>query len=421
MPYRIFCLLLFTIVPLYPLRSQSLPEWVVSWVEQGNLWLWDSSTGQSLQLASGEVLQPYLSPDGAHTAFTRGTADLAHSLWVVSNTPNASPINLTENLPPLQDDQRLIAQVAWQDNQTLLINTAVLNPLGLVRQDDLWQLSLASPQPRLIFPAGQGGDFTLNPDRTAFVLISPGTYDAQPGTITLVTLPEFQRIEISTFPAVSTASNYRFYPPIHWTHTASDSNASLPTGGFWVALPDSDLIYAASHEPHVHLHFVKWDGTVAEWLQDALPPVEASLFGLPRWSASSDHVAYLRPVGALESNQFELVLASLESNMLIESVYTTGQAGELGVPTWLPAQSWLIYEQGEPGTHWLAAFGQPPRKLPTAVFAPAFVDDDIYVYASAASTSFELRYAPLSAGQSQPIAVVQNPVPVFAVQAKRAP
>jgi hypothetical protein len=409
MPYRILWTIASILLSLSVVSAQNGPRLVVAWVEMGDLWVWQEDDTRPSKLVTGDVITPYIAPDGGHVAFTRGVNGIAESLWLVANNTTEA-VNLTLNLMPLQGVQPVLSQIGWQDEQFLYFNTALPDQLGLTRQDDLWHVNIVTRKLSQIFPPGQGGDFTFSPDHKHLALVYPGEYGTEDGLISLVTLSNFHRSRALNFPAVSTASNYKFYPQISWDNSVYERGEIRWRGtSFFVALPDKDLIYNVAGIPLVQLWNIPLD-LLATYMG---PPIRASLFGLPGWSASGQYLAYVRQAAAVADNQLELVVTSTVSRGTDAVVYASGTTGTLGVPHWLPVSEQFIYPQGEPGDYWLGAPDQPSQRLPEKMYYPHFVDSATYVYATYPGDPYELRYARMGDSNSTVIAIVANPAPVL--------
>ncbi|MCB9452944.1 MAG: PD40 domain-containing protein [Anaerolineaceae bacterium] len=389
--------------PSYVPPSMTDKTLVVAWVENGNLVVWTQGEDLPRRVASGGVIRPYLAPDGAHIAFTRGPGGEPQSLWVVDSAGQAEQeLVPNDRLRPFQGGRPVIGEVAWLDNEVLYFNTGQVYATGQERQDDLWRANRRTREVVLILPRTDGGQFAISPDRQLIAVVYPGTYGRQDGRIRIVDpLGLRDARDLLFFTGVSTGAEYKFYPDVFWE---TDSSALR------VAIPDPDLVYDDVNSPPADLWRLGVDGT-----RERLGAASASFFGLPQWAESGFGLVYLRRMDAATSNRFELVVANGDGTEA--TGYITGEVGELGPPSWLPDSSQFAFVQGEPGTYWLGRQGAPPRRLPddrSAMFNPVFVGDDSYVYASAQTDSFEVRYARLDSA-SVTIATVNSPVPVLDV------
>jgi Tol biopolymer transport system component len=388
------------------LRAQDVDALTVVWVSNGDLWGWREGASDPVRLAEGGIagmsnqganaVPIALSPDGGHVAFVKGE-DLS-SLWI-SDWHESRELVSSTHLPAEENSQPHIVDVAWRDLSTLYFNsgTSWIPRPGIVRQDDLWRVSIATGAVEQIFPPGQGGAFTFGPDGRYAALVTPGQYDQSEGKVTLFDLSTGKRLTVLSFPAVSTGSNYAFYPQIFWK---SDSS------GLRLAIPDKDLVYDDSSKA-THL----WQVSV-EGLSEQIGSVNASFYGLPQWSSDGQYMAYIRRVGLSMNNQLELVLANGDGSH--PTVYATGEVGTLGTPVWAEDMNRFFYEQGTPGNFWSGEPGGSPALLPVPIYSPRFLRGGRYVYATAPAGPFELRYARIGQADSTRIATVDKLLPVFA-------
>ncbi len=384
--------------PVPPAAAETL---VVAWVENGNLVIWRQGESLPRRVASGGVIRPVIAPDGEHIAFTRGSGGEPESLWVVDSAGQAEQeLVPNDRLRPFQGGRPVIGEIAWLDSDVLYFNTGQIYATGQERQDDLWRANQRTREVVLILPRTDGGHFAISPDRQRIALAYPGTYGRQDGRIRVVDpLGQRDARDLLYFFGVSTGAEYKFYPDLFWE---ADSSALR------VALPDSDLVYDDVNSPPVDLWRLGVDGS-----RERVGDATASFFGLPLWTDNAFGLVYLRRMETATSNRFELVVANGDGGDPIG--YITGEAGTLQPPRWLPGSSQFVYVQGEPGTYWLGRQGIPPRRLPddrSVMFSPVFVGGDVYVYATAQTAPFEVRYARLDSA-SVTIATVTTPVPVL--------
>ena len=235
---KCICLLLLLLGAALPVQSQdttSIPVGLVAaWVDGGDLFIRQGEDERKL-LATGEVIRPYIAPDGKQIAFTRGQGGLPETLWITDVDGQAvRELAGIESLAG-EGETVLIGQVAWLDESTLYFNTAHLGSLGPERQDDLWRVNLQTGEVLLLLPPGEGGAFSISPDRQHIALIQAGLYEETQGNIRFMDTQTDVLQEVLSFDAVSTGAEYRFYPEVFWE---ADSRAIR------IAIPDQDLIYA---------------------------------------------------------------------------------------------------------------------------------------------------------------------------------
>ncbi|MBZ0277140.1 MAG: hypothetical protein K8I60_13400, partial [Anaerolineae bacterium] len=243
---------------------------VVAWVENGSLIVWQAGEAQPRRVASGGVIRPYLAPDGAHIAYTRGPAGSPESLWVVDSAGQAEQeLVPNDRLRPFQNGKPVIGDVAWLDDTVLYFNTGQIYATGQERQDDLWRANTHTREVVLILPRTEGGSFSISPDRQQIAVVYPGTYGQRDGRIRLVDpLGQEEGRNLLFFTGVSTGAEYKFYPELFWE---ADSAALR------VAIPDPDLVYDDVNSPPTDLWRLSVDGS-----REHLGSVTASFFGLPQ-------------------------------------------------------------------------------------------------------------------------------------------
>lgn len=348
---------------------------VVAWVDGADLSTWETG-GAARVIAAGSAGRPQLNPAGTQVAFTRGPDGRAASLWVIGVTGDgerelAGPEQLNA-YNEWADATQQINQVSWLDDDTLLFNTLfvmIVPAPGGSKVDDLWRADLDTGQVTRMLPDDQGGDFAISPDGSHIALVTPGGYAGLPGQVRLVDSQGQAETHLLTFTAPATASEYLFYPQLHWL---PDSSALL------TAIPDPDLVYptAPGETPR----------TAALWRLEVtgesrqIGRVPASFFGLPRWSPAGGWLTYLAQVGRPEDNTVALVLAQGDGTQPEQLV--TGAVGALEAAAWHPTEDFFTYTAGGPGERWLARPGTAAsRFLPggNLVYALAWADADTAV------------------------------------------
>jgi hypothetical protein len=402
-PYpKWICLIVILLVVGFTVRaeeSSTLPDnLVVAWIDNGDLYV-RAGENSPVQLTTvGDVMFPYLSPDASRIAYVQGENGLPTSLSIIDISDIAVPQPIA--LDPIAMDtpeKPHLNQVAWMDDQTLYFNTAPAPSYGLTYNDDLWRVDTETGEVVSLLPAGEGGMFSPSPDGNWIALANPGTYDHAEGRIRLMNVETGALQTVLSFPAVSTASEYQFYPGLFWEADSSAVRA---------AIPDRDLIYTEADSPPVKLWRLSTDGS-----SQPLGSVQAGYFGLPRWSDDANHLIFLSQVGDPADNQFDLMLA--EGNGENPVSYVDVKANTLGLIGWIPASQQFTYIQGIADTYWLGELDAQPISFAQHMFAPTFLEDAQVVYASAYQNPFELRYTRAGTNQSILIATVNNSYPIF--------
>lgn len=398
MPYRILTLCVCVVLlATSSIHAEDHNQLVVTWLEGNNVMVWhngdNAPTGHEVpENVASNVRQLLLSSDGQYVALN---AAYPGSLWLATPT-DSNLIELVPNQALLTTDDpknTRIGNLQRGENATFFFNTSNQPSHYSFQNNDLWSVDAVSRTFQLLLPPSEGGLFDLSPDRQHIAIIQSGTYNQTEGKISLVDHSGQSRQDILNFPAVSTASDYDFYPQVFWQ---PDSTA------FNVAIPDKDLIYHDDTALTALWH-IGTDGTKTQ--QGSL---QGTFFGLPVWSDDGKYLAYLRRKGDITTNQFELVTDDGDGKNPI--VYTSGAAGYFGTPEWLPNSDQFIYPQGTPGEWWIGQPDQAPLQLPENFFSPHFVDATTYVFGT---INGELRYARLGSTDSILIAKITGGVPMF--------
>lgn len=396
-----------TATPVPPQTPPPTARLIAVWADGGNLLAWRTGDDLPRRIAAGGVIQPWLSPDGQQVAFTRGPGGAATSLWVadvggVAERQLAGPDTLSSATPA--GVRREIGQVAWAGPDTLYFNTVFIpvEPMPASgKAADLWRADTRRGIVTRLLEDGAGGDFALSPDGSQIALVWPGFYGHEPGRIWLAGLDGAPQRDLLSFEAVATASEYAFYPALHWL---PDSRALL------TAIPEPDLIYPAVEGAGPRLASL-WRLSVTGDPQqlNALP---ASFFGLPRWSPDGAWLTLLEIVGPREDNQVRLVLAAGDGGNPVSILESS--VGVLEAPRWSAAG--YTYAAPAPGELWLGIPGLPPARIPSAqepAFAPRWADASLLVYASAPAPPYELRAFDRDSGVITAIATAGASPPAF--------
>jgi len=377
------------------------PELFVTWVQAGNLFVWQQGEASVRQIATGDVVRPRFAPDGQHIAFTRGAEHAEETLWVIAvNGRDETPFTGDDRPAGYKPGENRIANFAWLDAETLIFNTRS-GPPFFEEQNDLYRLNMQSGDLQQLLAPGAGGRFHISPDAAQIAVTFAGEYSVNNGRIRVIdaagTRPP---LDLLSFVGVATGSENPFHPALHWL----PDNQTILT-----AIPDSDLIYSdtAASLPPTTL----WRLSLKEPQNpQEIGPVVASIFGLPRWSASGTMMTYLQRTPA--TNDFTLMAARGDGTQA--SALFTGQIDEVEQPRWLPdSDSQFVYTQNTVGEVYIGGPQIQAQRLSSEnILQPLFVNATIYVYAALDSGGIELRFAELE-GESQRIAAVGDLVPIF--------
>ncbi len=396
MPYRILTLFVGVVLLMSSLRAGDNPRLVVAWFENDSVMVWHTGDAAPTHHAAppniaGNTRQLLISADGQYVA-----VNVAYpgSLWLAASTNEKLVEAVPSDSLPANDPKYIrVGNLQRGPNATFYFNTFDQPSHYTVQHNDLWSLDAASLTVKLLLPSPQAGLFNVSPDRQHIALVQAGVYGTTDGIVNLVDKDAQNRREVMIFPAVSTGSDYDFYPQAYWEADSLGLN---------IAIPDKDLVYNDNTALTTLWHFG------VDGIKTQRGTLQATFFGLPQWSDDGQQIIYLRRKGEVSANQFELVAASGDGSKPI--VYASAEAGAIGLPQWLPNSEQFIYSQGEPGDYWLGQLGQPPQALPEKIVDPHFVDSTTYVFTNAAG---ELRFAHLGDTGSTLIAAVNTPSPIF--------
>lgn len=376
---------------------------VVAWIDAGNLMVWQTGDTLARRIASGGVVQPFIAPDGQHIAFTRGPQGKSETLWVVNSSGIAEQQLVGERPATYNPGENQVGDVVWLDNRTLYFNTLVQQAPIYEARNDVYRVDIRTREVSLIAEPSEGGRISISPDSQNLVTVYHGTYEQEDAVIRRLDLLGREDAEdLLIFTGVSTASEFNFYPNIHWS-----GNNVL------VAIPDPDLIYSdtqGSDLPSTTLWQIPVDNPSARGI---IGTVQASFFGLPQWSYDGSALTFMRRTG--ESNQFTAYLA--EGNGRNPTALFGGVVGDIEPPQWLPESNRYIYAQpiaGGGGTRNYFIGGvdtEPERLSDEPIFTLQFVGGNQYVYVSQGVGRLDLRFAEMD-GESQFIGSLST-VPTF--------
>ncbi len=378
-------------------HSQEASDLVVTWVTADQLFVWREGDDAPRRIDTPTNIF-YPSPDGGHIAIPLWDEDRGGILSIINTTTgDQQQIVMVEKhddgIPVYPND------VAWADDSTLYANTIANLDYGSNARDDLYRVNIQTMQSERIFPPREGGRFTISPNGQWIAITYPGTYGNRDGRISVLNAATLDKRDIFSFVGVSTGSEYRFYPTIYWQ---TDSAA------FRVAIPDADLIY-----DEINKQTELWRMTI-DGVTQQIGIIPASFFGQPGWSSDASQITYLRRVGNIEDNQFELIVANGNGENPI--TYLTAQTGLFEPPQWIPGTTRFGYTFGEPGTYWVGERGQPPHRFPNeteSAFSPIFANDFMVFSTTPSDGGVELRYIRLGETESNLIADVDAPYPIF--------
>ncbi|GAB4463794.1 MAG: hypothetical protein Kow00120_30130 [Anaerolineae bacterium] len=377
--------------------QEKTPALVVAYVDDGDLWLWQEG-GAARRIAERDIQQPVLAPGGARVAFRRLGPEPGEELAVLDIESGVKRVSLTADAISTDAERRGVNQFAWADADTLYFNTVRVLPdtLFTIETDDLWRADATTGAVTQLLAPGDGGYFAVAPDGAHIAVTRPGRYGEadQPGTVSVFDAGGAGRVDVLSFPAVATGSEYRFYPIPSW----------LPDGsGFRVPIPDPEAVYGAGDAPPVAL----WEAPVggpARQIGAAPADYFSVVFNDAFWSPDGAHIVYTQRAGAQEANRLALCIAASDGgDPACHDEVAVGAYAPLG---WKPDGSAFAYriDTAEATSMWLlTASGERQPFTGEAALDLAWVDADTYVYIVSVDAALALKYV-RSGGAPQTIA-----------------
>jgi dipeptidyl aminopeptidase/acylaminoacyl peptidase len=308
---------------------------------------------------SGQDEALALSPDGRRVLFFRTDENWESELWLV-NTDGSGETRLVgrDRLPSRQETDASGAtvtvgrdpySVAWlPDNRTVAFNTNWAYDYGLALADDVWLVDTGTLALTGLFPAGLGGGFAFSPDGSWVLLTTPGGSRADgsqvDGRIDLVRADGSGRQTLVTFPMISTASEYQFYPLPRWLPDGSGARVLVPSPAPW--------------EPGAYgtLWAITLDGPAAT----ELGRIPGNLLFQPDpWSPDFSRMAYVAQVGDPASNARELYLAGGSGRDAL--LYDSGEPVEFS--GWSVDGERFLYLKGQSRALHAGQIGGAPQLL----------------------------------------------------------
>ena len=349
---------------------------LVAWTQHGTLYAWTNGTVHEL---GGEGLtQPMIAPDGRWIAALGARDAESDALWI-AQWPDGQAALLPATTA-LGDNAtiRNLLDIVWSpDSSAIYANTRTGSGIGTRSADDLWRIDPASGAMTKLLPDGEGGSITPSPDGRWLALASAGEYEGEPGALRFYAPATGDILTTLTYPAVATASEWRWHTAPQWAPDGS---------GVWAAIPPVDLVYAHSTDQPTALWWVPLDGD-----PQPIGTIDAHFFGLPSFSADGSWLAAMQPQPAAGPNAIALVLAAADGSE--PAIYREGEVGTLAAPEWLPQGAAFTFVAGGPGQRWIGSPHDAPERFP-ADDIPAqdviWLDGDTFVLSSGTADSFAL-------------------------------
>jgi hypothetical protein len=377
-----------TPAPATPVPALSGEPLIVAWAAGGDLFTWHDDD-LPRRIASGGVIRPFLSLDGAWVAYLRGPGGDPRTLWV-SDTPGANERQLIDAAAlPVGDASRRLSEIVWSaDSGTLYFNTLTGESINIRPADDLWRVEVRTSTAEHLLADGEGGAIALSPDGKLLALASAGEYTQPgeplrtPGRVVFYTLATRERRVVLEFAPVATASERRWTPGLSWMPDSS---------GLHVAIPPADLIYGSGDGLMTALWWLPVAGDAIQTGQ-----VDADFFGLPVFSADGAWITYLQRRQTPDQDRITLLIA--QGDGVDATAYLEGAVGTLTLPEWLPGSARFVLVNGAPGTRWIGGPGGTPVRFPAEgvpVDEIVWAGTDTYVFSTSADQAFTLQWGRL--------------------------
>ena len=301
----------------------------LAFTDQGDLWLLEDRQEPRRLTQIGHIVSVQFSLDGQSLLYERqdDQSDLYELRYIQADSHGDRLLlhhGILDALYPLDDALHILPdQIEFTpDSSGILFNTRlVFEGPGLVKNDDLLHLDLASGAITPILPRGAGGDFTRSPDGSMLAISRPMELhavwaDGRPLAFTPV-----------SFPAVMTYSEYAYYPPVVWSPDSSRFGSLVPSvdpfapdagGQVWIIrVPEGEI---------ESYNFVEGQTFFPQSRRRSL------------LSPSLNHIAYFRETD--EANIVDLVIAAPDGSD--PQPYATGQLRWLG---WHPSGDGFAYSE----------------------------------------------------------------------------
>lgn len=206
--------------------STAVPPLRVVYTSAGEAWVLEGSDPSRQITHTGGVQTVIISDDGRRVVYLRRDSAESPAELRAVDSDGADDIALlspdqADSLHPLNGFLRIEPSSFdfIPGTHDVFFNTrAVAEGPGLLKFDDLYQVSADTGHLTQILPAEQGGDFSVSPNGSQIALV-------QPDTISMANIDgSALRSNLVTFDPVLTYSEYQYYPLVVW---AADSSAAM--------------------------------------------------------------------------------------------------------------------------------------------------------------------------------------------------
>jgi hypothetical protein len=292
-----------------------------------NLWIWfeDGSTRQLVK--TGDVNEGRISTDGSRLVYIRTKDFRKFSVWAINPDGSHQRELISEDtLKGMKNNEDATgAQPYVMDwipgtHSLAFVTAPTFDGPGLQVNDDLWTLNADTGDLVELLQPGEGGIFYYSPDAKQIALVTPKT-------ISLVNADGSNRREdVLKFTAVSTFSEFLYYPTPKW---APDSSL------LHVAIPPKDAL--ATPRQKTTLYEIPTDGSQAR----KIGTVTTAPLLAPEFSPDASRMIYVEEHGEVSDNQRELHIAG--PNGSGDTIYRTAQLDFNG---WAPDSTRFVFTEG---------------------------------------------------------------------------
>jgi len=313
----------------------------VAYTSAGEAWLLEGA-GPPVQIThTGGVQSVVISADGLRIAYLRrGTPEGPAELRAVNRDGSGDLALLTpaqtNTLHPLDGFLRIEPSnfSFIPGSHVLFVNTrAVAEGPGLLKFNDLYQLDADTALLTPVFPAEEGGDFSVSPDGSQLAIVRPSSISMAN------TDGSGLRPDLVVFDPVLTYSEYEYYPLVVWMADSSSAGVVIPSREPLGADPTASAWRIPAHS-----------GSAVRLVTI---PGEFFFFGMgPHSLLAPDltRLAFARETTTPDI--YQLILANTDGSG--ETVFDTGRFFWQG---WSPDASRFLYGSDLPGSLQLGQVG----------------------------------------------------------------
>lgn len=359
-----------TEAPTIPPTEAPTPLVVETPSPVGCLLAWAANDSLNCQLEGGAIVNlfmgvtgansPQISPSGQWIAFKIPQADQSEQLWVVKIDGSAPRLLVNPlDLPPADMGfTPSVLNYEWLAGDAgLLFNTSrvpVSTDIGMYdpNVNDLWRLDFVSGSQSQLLPSGEGGLFSLSPDRQ-YVAVSLGTF------INLYSVSGDNLTPVAHLPfeSIITYSEYTYKPTVYWSPDSAFFSVLVPSKDP-LAADSSGSIYRVGVDGSINLrsnpagNFVFGAGSYSispdgKWLASGSYDT-SSQYSL-RISATdggiSSPVATAQGLNGLawsmDSSQFAYAISTSDTSGSLDSISLDGVTSDLASVGRVTSARWL--------------------------------------------------------------------------------